>query len=439
MHTTPENHHEIRSISGEAEDIYDRGVQIESLGHQMIEAARVLTMIKDGAEIRGKSLESIKDSVGDAAADLDQAGKRYKPSGTAIRKYGDVLHDTQQAIDPVIVEAERLWAIYETARAAHFDAQDVPPPDGEPVEGEPDPAKTRQDGIDAAHRAVSAAYEAWKTEARKYDAPFEAWDVAYDTARTSLKDANDDGVKDGFWDDALPAIESLLTVLSYVGAVLAVLAIVIGGPFIAILALIVGVVTLALTIIKVAKGRGSGWEIAVAVIGILPFGKLAGIFKGVAKAAPGTRVAAFTRTGKDALGEMAGLTNVRQMRRLTDITSTRGARQVRHGDGSLNQNGTTRLRQRLAAMEGVTPRSTALERLLVGSEGALARNLARVVDDGSAVARNNVRDVLNQTADGRVIQDLIDAGRSGSRVDVMNLVDAAGKPAGTFTYDRFND
>ena len=74
MDKTPVGKHEIRKISGEAEIIDRRGREIESLGIQMKEAAGVLEIIKDGAETRGKSLDEIKEKVGDKTSNGTGSG-----------------------------------------------------------------------------------------------------------------------------------------------------------------------------------------------------------------------------------------------------------------------------------------------------------------------------------------------------------------------------
>ncbi len=439
MDRTPNGNHEIRTISGEAEIIERRGREIESLGIQMKEAAGVLALVKDGAETRGKSLDSIKDSVGDAVKDLERAGARYEPSGYHLKLYGAALWTAQTSSNGVVTEAERLWAIYETKSSAWSDLNDSPEPDGDAPrpEGSPDPVQEREEGIATAAGEKQGAYDDWKVEADKYDGFYETWVEAYDDARSGLHQANEDGVEDGFWDDALPAIEAILEVLSWVGLVLAVLVIVVGAPWMIIAAAIVGLVVLALTIVRVAKGRGSGWDIAVAVIGVLPFGKIAGAFKGVIKAGSGARGIAAIRGVRDVATEMGGLTNIRQLRHLRQVTNPANVRNLLHGDGSINVAGTRRLRERLAAMGNASNSSTPLQRILNGQENVLGSNVRTIMDNGSAVVRTRVTAALGDSYSGRVVQGLMDSGGTPSGVDrVVNVIDSVGRPGGNFLYDQ---
>lgn len=439
MDRTPNGDYEIRKISGEAEIIVGRGAEIESLGVQMKEAAGVLELIEGGAETRGKSLDQIKEKVGDAAKDLRKAGERYEPSGYYLKTYGQALSVAQTSSNPVVDEAERLWTIYETKLGVWADANGSPVPDaGAPVEpGQPDPTTERENAISDAADEKTKAYEDWELEAGKYDNHYETWADAYETARSGLKQANDDGVEDGFWDNALPAIDFILKALSWVGLALAILVIVIGAPWMIIAAAIVGIVVLALTIVKVAKGRGSKWDILVAVIGVLPFGKIFGAFKGIAKAAPGARGLAAVRGGRDVLTEMGGLTNLRQMRNLRNVTNPANVRVLRHADGSINTAGTQRLRDRLAQMGAASTRGTPMQRLLNGQENVFGSNVSQALAGGSSTVRSRVTTVLDQSSSGRVVQDLINAGGTPTMVDtVLNVTDSAVKPGGTFLYDQ---
>ena len=59
--------HRVEVLEGNAQGVIDRGKEIEDLGEQMIGAADVLREIGDGAgEERGRSIEKIRDEVGDA-------------------------------------------------------------------------------------------------------------------------------------------------------------------------------------------------------------------------------------------------------------------------------------------------------------------------------------------------------------------------------------
>ena len=132
----------------------------------------------------------------------------------------------------------------------------------------------RDDATAGAEGDLSSAKSEWEAAARRFDGHYDTWDDAYDDAVNGLRDVNEDGVKDGFWDDALPFFEALVKVMEWAGLALLVLSLVVGGPLIAALATIVAIVALLGTIVLFAKGRKDGKDLALAIVGVIPFGKL---------------------------------------------------------------------------------------------------------------------------------------------------------------------
>ena len=282
MQSSPRGN-KIEKISGEPWDIQQRGRAMENLGMQMRESASILEKIKNGTEGKGYSVEKIKEVVDELHVDLARAGERYEPSGTVIRQYGEALGSVKYTINTIVDECEELWAIYVAAAGDVTDASNKTIPSDET----PEQKQAREDAADELAGSKATAYANWHAEATKYDTPFDTWDDAYEVAVSGLRDVNDDGVKDGWWDDRLPLIEGLLIALAVAGIVLAVLACIIGGPLIALLAAIVAIATLVLTIIKLAQGRGGTSDLVWAIVGIIPFGRLASLgnlFKGGTKA-----------------------------------------------------------------------------------------------------------------------------------------------------------
>ncbi|MDJ0335775.1 MAG: hypothetical protein ACOH10_05950 [Rhodoglobus sp.] len=310
MHNSPRNH-SIEKISGDASVIYQRGVDMENLGMQMRESALILEKIKNGTEGKGYSVEKIKDNVNSLHTDLGRAGELYEPSGRVVRTYGTALSSAQTVIDSIVENCETLWTAYQNALGNLTDATSATVPADET----PEQKIARETANGELGSAKNAAWKAWHDEATLYDAPYETWDEAYENAVEGLKDANEDGVKDTFWDNQLPWIEIALNVLAVAGIVLAIAAVIIGGPLIAAFAAIVAIATLVLTIVKVSRGRGSGWDIAIAVVGVIPFGRLAqlkGVFKGT------TKFSVFLKGfGADAIG----LTGIQQFRAARGLPS----------------------------------------------------------------------------------------------------------------------
>lgn len=406
MDRTPTKHLEIMQISGNAAAIEERGREIESLGQQMNEAAKLLDDIDMGAETRGKSLDAIKDVVGDAADDLRTAGTRYEPSGKVLWQYGAALETAQTRITNLMPDLETAWSAY-TTEYANWEA-DEQLPDPEP--GESTSARTTWSDVERER-------DTWETHATTYEGIYETWWSAYEDARKGIEDANDEGVEDNWVDDHLEALELALDILSYAGIALALVACILGGPFI-LLAALAGLAALALTVIKVTGGHGNGWDIAMAAVGVFPFGKAAGLFKGAGK------LAALRGMGGDIIG--AGFRNGSRASQV--ITRGTGAQIFTRG-GTLNQNGTRVIRDFFGGFDGPSLAS----RLYRGHEGAYASMLSDAAGGLSNKARGNLQQFLGGTPGGGVVQDMLSGGSTSGALD---FIDNMGKASAGFAYDR---
>jgi len=262
---------EIVRIEGDAETLGARARGISALGAQMEQAALTLERLTNDQVGEGASLDALKDQAGEVHADVRTAGARYAGSGEVLERYARALATAQRVLDPIVQDCIDQWEIVQSRASAADSA------DNEVVDGD-------RPGVEAAEGRLGAAESDWMAIAQRYDAPFESWETAYEAALTGLEQVNEDGVSDGFWDDVLPAIDMLVFVLEWVGIALVIAALVVGGPIIAILAAVVAVIALVGTIILFAKGRRGGVDLALAIVGVLPFGKLASFGKATSDA-----------------------------------------------------------------------------------------------------------------------------------------------------------
>jgi|GEM_PF-3045014 len=262
---------EIERLDGDASVIVERGIAIEDLGLRMQKAANTLRLLADGQVGRGESLDAVRDQAEEVHADLRTAGLRYSPSGTALRAYGEAVDEVQLSLNAAVRRCEELWEAVRARAGAVDDAEDTPAdPDG--LTSARDEARAEAGG------ALETAEAEWREAAARFDGFYDTWDAAYDAALTGLEGANEDGVEDGFWDDALPALEFIVEVLEVVGIVLFVAALIVGGPLVAVLATAAALITLAATVVLYAKGRKNGMDLGLAIVGVIPFGKLGRIF-----------------------------------------------------------------------------------------------------------------------------------------------------------------
>lgn len=274
---------EIDRIADTGATIAARGDDIESLGERMLRAADTLKMLVDGQIGAGLSLDEVRDQGEQVHADLKRAGERYRPSGTAIGDYGRVVAEVAPGLNRAADDCETLWETVRSRAAAADDAADTPA-------GEDGGTDVREAAAASAASSLSAAKEEWEEAARRFDGYYDTWDDAYDGAVAGLRGANEDGVRDGFWDDALPFIEAVVMVLEAVGILLVIAALVVGGPLVAVLATVVAILALLGTIVLFAKQRKDGTDLAMAIIGVIPFGKFGKLADLPAIASAGSRV-----------------------------------------------------------------------------------------------------------------------------------------------------
>lgn len=257
----------IEWIEGNPGDIEARGKQIVDLGDQMIGSAGVLKAVADGATgMEGLSVEKLKEVIGDVHEELKLAGERYKPTGTALEIYATSLEEVQTGLRTIVEDAEKYWNQYR-GLPGYIDGQ-------RPAIGMPSPGSPESTAAAEEDQAKQAAYDNWELEAVAFDAKYDTWSSAFDTATRSIGSATDGGISDSWKDDIAGFADVALDILAVAGLVLAVLAIIVGGPLILALGAIVALATLALTVYMKAYGRASWGDVAWAIVGVLPIGKL---------------------------------------------------------------------------------------------------------------------------------------------------------------------
>lgn len=274
--------HRVHVIEGDAAGIQRRGTEIEDLGDQMTAAADILREIGDGAtEEKGRSIERIRDEVGDVHEELRRAGERYGPTGNAMHRYGSRLGSIQAAMRTIVEDAEAAKRVLDSKRTAaetaqsNLEAAPMPQP-GDPADADRD--RLEQSVTDANGDVVTAQREL-DGHLDAFDTQWTLWDEAYDEALGAINDATSGNVTDDWTDDLAGVVEVVVDVLSVVGLIVGIAALIIGGPLIALIGAVVGVLALIGTAYLFWKGRKGGADLAFAIIGVLPFGKLGKLFQ----------------------------------------------------------------------------------------------------------------------------------------------------------------
>src|SRR5699024_9306871 len=174
--------HTIEHIEGEPATIELRGSQIETLGTQMRDSAKLQEQIKTRAgDQQGKAIKDLRDTIGDSYQTLFQAANLYEPVGPIIKKYGSELSTLKPQIDSSADTCEDLWQHY-----ASLPGQREARGTGglfEPDEGSEEAEQQAEE--DAAKKA---AYEAWRDEALTFDGYYDNWEEAFDAAVDGVTD-----------------------------------------------------------------------------------------------------------------------------------------------------------------------------------------------------------------------------------------------------------
>ena len=300
---TPGGQRLIEHLRGDAGDVQTRGQQIVDLGTDMSQAWTLIQrLVDDGADMEGNAIDKLREVAGKVNDDLSKAAELYAAVGPHIRTYGQELETSKAAIDPIVDDLIELWAAYYSLSREADTAEGAVPrePDDDADADEQSSYDTANASAVEKRGLADTKKGEWDTRAGEYDTEWNTWHTAFDTAARNIKEGFSGKIEDSWKDDMRGALEFLSNVLAIAGIVLAVLAIVIGGPIIAALAAIVAVATLVVALTrKLAFNDGSWVDVAFGVIGVIPFiGPAARGLRGLG--APGGWRALGTAFGDDA-------------------------------------------------------------------------------------------------------------------------------------------
>lgn len=261
-------------LEGDADGIVGRGNDIAALGRAMVASATTLEQVKNGADgQKGLAVDKLREVVGDTHGLLRQAGELYEPTGPVLVAYGEALAAVQPRIAAHVDTCAELWSAFsslpgsvEPRGTGGWFQPDADSPEAE-QQAEEDAAKLQ-------------AYNAWEDEAGRWDADYDTWEDAFEAAAAGIGDVLEGKVEDSPWDDLDGFVAVLQTALSWAGLVVGVLALIVGGPIVALIAAVIGVVALALTLYQWSRGDAGLLQVGLAIVAVLPFGKLGKIAGG---------------------------------------------------------------------------------------------------------------------------------------------------------------
>lgn len=244
---------EIQHLTGDSDVIVSRGNKIEELGIQMSDAATVLEQVATGeladGQMQGKAVAELQDKIGSSYETLREASELYTPVGPLIAAYGKSLGEQQAKMGPLVDSCTDKWAAYEAL----------------PGDREAD---------DEEGQAKETAYNEWQDDAESWDAQYDTWEDAYDLAVNGIGNEMAGSIKDGFWE----IFGFLINILEAIAMVFMIAGLFLGG-IVAVIGFALGALVLIGKIVQASAGKCEVTDVLLAVLAVLPFGKLGQIGK----------------------------------------------------------------------------------------------------------------------------------------------------------------
>lgn len=269
----------VSALTGDAGTIRSRGNQISSLGRQMESSATFLKSLADETDgMKGEAAKKLQEVVGETHVELGKAARLYKPTGPILVTYANALSEHQPRVQQRVDECESTYGSYSSAPGFREGQR--------PFWAQPAPWRSEEekesmgDDNDSEDRAKERLHEAHQTALRQFDLEVDSWEDAFNTAADQIEDSFDGKIEDGFWDNVDGFVAGTLKVLQVIGTIVAIASIIIGGPIFAAIGAVIAVATLALVAYQFFRGDASGGDLALAIVGVIPFGSLGKLFQG---------------------------------------------------------------------------------------------------------------------------------------------------------------
>ncbi|MGX1793030.1 hypothetical protein ACWIDW_08820 [Microbacterium sp. NPDC055312] len=268
---------QVVALVGESGAIRARGTEITTLGEQMQTSAAFLRRLADQASgMKGEAVEKLQEIVGDTHIELGRAAALYQPTGPILVEYADALGEYQPRILVRVRTCEEARAAYDAA-PGYLDR----PFWAEPAPWRSDDEKQSMgEQNDADDREKQRLHDEYQSALKDFDTDVDSWEEVFDSTADRIEDAFDGKIEDSTWDDIDGGVAVFVQVLQVAGTVLAVAAIVIGGPVIAAISAVVAIATLAAVAYQFFRDDASGMDLALAIVGVIPFGSAGKLFQG---------------------------------------------------------------------------------------------------------------------------------------------------------------
>ncbi|MER7797569.1 hypothetical protein [Microbacterium sp. NPDC096154] len=260
---------QIMRVTDDSDEVVSIAWDMIYVGIAMTNSARILENVSDSSDgQQGKAVDELRSIVGDTHVLLGKAGEMYTATATAIRDYGQAMRDIAPQINAAYEDADEKWRAY-SSQPGDKDGRSYFLGLGKPEEG-----SAEEEEHKAQDEAKKQAYDDYVDAADVFDDRYDDWEDAWNKAVSAIEDAFDDDVKDSRWEKFKEFLGDLVEVLKWVGLVVGVLALIVGGPILAALAAVVAVTSLLATGILWLAGDKSFSDVMWALVDVIPFGKL---------------------------------------------------------------------------------------------------------------------------------------------------------------------
>lgn len=276
--TSPRYGFELTRMSGDADKLESAGREYERMGRRMTWTADELGKLADASKYKSKAVDTVRESAGELSGELKKAASRYAGTGPVLVTYAGALREARRAVDPLV---DPIRHAFDRHAAAVSDREDAEWTASNTLNAMSWNADTTQSDVDTSEQDAANARATERARAQELENLWESfesgcgtWLDAYNTAVHDLQEAYDaSGINDNPWEDFFDELAGVLTVIGTVAIIVAIIA---TGP-IAVFALAVATVvtlaSLAIHIGMLASGssRVSGWDIVLDVIALVPF------------------------------------------------------------------------------------------------------------------------------------------------------------------------
>ncbi|MGW0531454.1 DUF6531 domain-containing protein [Streptomyces sp. NPDC003032] len=248
----------------------------------------------------GKTAEAFTEKFEDAPSKLKKLKKSYGMAGDALAAYWPELERAQSLADKALIKGREAQADLSSAKSRLSSAdswvekagkeadkykdeggkgsgggKDVPKPDPDKVRAATRNATSAESAQKSAKSDVTSAQNALDAAKKMAEDARRMREEAAGTAKRKIDEASDAGIRNRKWweeigDWVSDNWDTIIAVCKVVVAVVGIIAMIVGGPILAAIVIVAGVIVLADTLNKYRKGQAGLLDVAFAALDCVP-------------------------------------------------------------------------------------------------------------------------------------------------------------------------